>query len=950
MENSMNADSPALFSHKRKYLYALTGWSMLVAGSLAWNINQENQETLGAAVASARANINKDISFRKWVASHGGVYVAPTAHTPPNPYLHVPDRDVVTTTGKKLTLLNPAYALREMQSNYSNGTKSHIISLKPLNPVNAADAWEANALASFEHGTQEVIEMQQIDGQSYMRLIRPFMVERDCLKCHAQQGYKIGDIRGGISTAVSMSTYLVDEQHRNYALGYTHGLIWLIGLLTLYISSRHEQVSDEERRLVQAALLENESSFRNMFESNAAVMLLIDQQSGAICEANAAAARFYGYSIEDLRALNINQINMLTPEEVATELARIVKLERNYFIFPHRLASGEVRTVEARATPIKVGSKFLVFSIISDITERIQAEKALLESENQLRLLLDSAAEAIYGMDIDGKCTFCNPSCLKMLGYHHQDELHGQNMHELIHHKHRDGTAYAEAECPVHRAILQAEASHVDDEVFWRADGTSFPAEYWSYPQIIDGKVVGAVVTFLDITARKESDDKLWNQANFDPLTGLPNRRMFHDRLEQELKKTQRTQLPLALMLIDLDHFKEINDTLGHDMGDILLVESARRIMECVRQSDTVARLGGDEFIVILPELDDISNAERIATSIVQRLASPFSLHNETSYVSASIGITFYPDDASTIEELFKNADQAMYVAKSLGRNRYNYFTSAMQQSAQNKLRLVNDLRNALAAGQFVVYFQPIVELAGGWVNKAEALIRWQHPERGLVRPADFIALAEETGLIFEIGDWVFHEAMLHAKYWRAHYNPLLQISVNKSPVQFYKDGDAHSAWLSWLHEHDLPGQCLAIEITEGLLLDSNASISNALITLRNANIQVSIDDFGTGYSSLSYLKKFDIDYLKIDQSFIRDLQTDPNDLALSEAIIVMAHKLGMKVVAEGVETREQRDLLTQAGCDYGQGFLFAKPMPQAQFESFCISTANAFQPVAPQA
>ena len=274
-----------------------------------------------------------------------------------------------------------------------------------------------------------------------------------------------------------------------------------------------------------------------------------------------------------------------------------------------------------------------------------------------------------------------------------------------------------------------------------------------------------------------------------------------------------------------------------------------------------------------------------------------------------------------------------MYVAKKQGRNRHNYFTPALHEAAQTKLRLVNDLRGALAADQFMVYFQPIVELATGNIHKAEALIRWKHPERGLVSPAQFIPLAEETGLILGIGDWVFHESMRYAKRWRTLYNPLFQISVNKSPIQFYQDREDHTAWLSYLKEIDLPGQGLAIEITEGLLLDSNTLINGALLTLRNANIQVSIDDFGTGYSSLSYLKKFDIDYLKIDQSFVHNLKAGHNDLAFCEAIILMAHKLGIKVIAEGVETSEQSDLLAAAGCDYAQGYLYSRPIPAEEFE-----------------
>ena len=396
--------------------------------------------------------------------------------------------------------------------------------------------------------------------------------------------------------------------------------------------------------------------------------------------------------------------------------------------------------------------------------------------------------------------------------------------------------------------------------------------------------------------------------------------------------------LKIALLFIDLDKFKEVNDTLGHSMGDILLAEAARRIGECVRDTDTVARLGGDEFIVILAKLDDAGSAERIAGSILQKLAEPFRLGDELAHVSASIGITLYPDDATGVEDLLKNADQAMYMAKDKGRNRFSYFTQAMQQAAQNRLRLVSDLRGALEANQFRVYYQPIVDLATGSINKAEALIRWQHPERGLISPAEFIPLAEETGLIVEIGDWVFKESARQIKHWRMLHNAAFQISVNMSPVQFRSTDCACNIWVSYLRELELPGQSMVIEITEGLLLDIDANVTDELRGFRDAGIQISIDDFGTGYSSLSYLKKFDIDYLKIDQSFVRDLADDPDDMALSEAIIVMAHKLGLKVIAEGVETEAQRKLLSDAGCDYAQGYLFSRPVPAGEFEELLKS------------
>ena len=432
---------------------------------------------------------------------------------------------------------------------------------------------------------------------------------------------------------------------------------------------------------------------------------------------------------------------------------------------------------------------------------------------------------------------------------------------------------------------------------------------------------------------RKNLDDLMWSHANYDLLTKLPNRRLFRDRLQQDIKKTQRVNLSLALMFIDLDMFKEVNDTLGHDVGDQLLIDVGCRISGCVRDSDTVARISGDEFMVILPELIEINRAEKVAQNIIHALTQPFRIGKESIYISASIGITLYPNDAVELESLLQNADHAIYDAKNQGRNCFSYFTNKMQQEAQNRMHLIKDLRDALPANQFKVYFQPIVDMESNRIVKAEALIRWFHPERGLVSPAQFIPLAEEVGLIGDIGHWVFKEAARWMARWHEKGYSCIQVSVNKSPKQFTSDSH-HRDWIDYLQQINLPTECIVIEITEGLLLNQHSDVTEKLLQFRNAGIQVAIDDFGTGYSSLSYLKKFHIDFLKIDQSFVRDLVTDPNDLALSEAIIVMAHKLGIKVIAEGVETIEQRDMLAAAGCDYAQGYLIAKPMPAEAFEA----------------
>ena len=348
-----------------------------------------------------------------------------------------------------------------------------------------------------------------------------------------------------------------------------------------------------------------------------------------------------------------------------------------------------------------------------------------------------------------------------------------------------------------------------------------------------------------------------------------------------------------------------------------------------------MARLGGDEFIIVVPQLSNISRIEDIAQKILWSLAEPFHLRGDLSNISASLGITLYPNDANTIDELIKNADQAMYTAKNNGRNRFCYFTLALQEAAQKRMRMSKDLRIALANNQFKVYFQPIINLSSGKAYKAEALLRWLHPERGMVSPAEFIPLAEENRLILEIGAWVRAESIVWCKRWNGFCLEPFQISINKSPVELMDETgiDSVSTFISLLAQHNMDGKNFVFEITEGMLLNLSENVSNKLLALRDANIQVSLDDFGTGYSSLSYLIKLDIDYLKIDRSFISNLALNSDDLVLCEAIINMAHKLGLQVIAEGVETEQQRDLLIQANCDYAQGFLFSKPKPPEELE-----------------
>ncbi|MCK9635853.1 MAG: EAL domain-containing protein [Methylobacter tundripaludum] len=560
----------------------------------------------------------------------------------------------------------------------------------------------------------------------------------------------------------------------------------------------------------------------------------------------------------------------------------------------------------------------------TDISLRKQAEEAV----QLAALVFENGSEGMVVTGADGTIVAINPSFTQLTGYTPEDVI-GKNP-KILQSGRQDAMFYQ----AMWRKLVTT--GHWEGEIWNRRKNGEVYAEWLSINSIFnsDGSVNRRVALFSDITKRKQSEELIWRQANFDPLTGLPNRSMFRDRLEQAVKKTHRVNSSLALMFIDLDRFKEINDTLGHEVGDALLVDAAQRLIHCVRDTDTVARLGGDEFTVILGDLDAIDSAERIAQSILNSLAQPFQLGSERSQISASIGITFYPKDATELEDLLKNADQAMYAAKDKGRNAYCCFTPSMHDAMLNRIQLTADLREALAENQFQVYYQPIVDITTGAISKAEALIRWLHPVRGLISPDDFIALAEDTGLITEIGAWVLRTACSQAKAWRNQGQPSLRIAVNVSARQFH---DMHfiDTVSAVLIETGLPPEALELEITEGMMMHNMEHTIAVIQTLRVLGVQISEDDFGTGYSSLNYLKQFPIHTLKIDKSFIRDIGSDPDDAALVIAIIAMAKSLRLSIVAEGVETEQQLAFLRDQGCTQCQGYLFAKPMPEQEFGAF---------------
>ena len=559
---------------------------------------------------------------------------------------------------------------------------------------------------------------------------------------------------------------------------------------------------------------------------------------------------------------------------------------------------------------------------------------ALEQSEERFRRIVHSAQEGIWEIDARSCTLFVNPTMAAMLGYHIEDML-GQ---PLVKFMDDEGRGILEKNI----ARRQQGVSERHEFKFMHRDGRAVWTTMATNP-IFDASAhyMGALALVTDITSTKQSTQLSWQQANFDALTGLPNRHVFIDRLHAEARKADRNAACLALLFIDLDHFKKINDLHGHAMGDLVLVEAARRMASCVRATDTLARLEGDQFSVILSGLDQVGSVERIARSIIAVLALPFELAGQRALLSASIGIALYPADTSGLAELVEHAHQAMTASKNAGPSSFSYYTPAFQEAARARQGIAADLRVAIAEHQFELHYQPIVSLHTGAVHKAEALLRWRHPSRGLLGPAEFIALAETNGLIVEIGDWVFRQAAQQAGKWQQSIDPAFQISVNNSPLQFRRDAGLIEGWISCLDELGLPANSLVIEITERALMDGADKVIERLRQYRAMGMQVALDDFGTGYASLSHLARFDIDFVKIDRSFIATLEHDGGDLALCEAIIAMAHKLGLKVVAEGVETKVQRALLVDAGCDYAQGYMFARPMPAAQFEAIALAAVS---------
>jgi diguanylate cyclase (GGDEF)-like protein/PAS domain S-box-containing protein len=559
--------------------------------------------------------------------------------------------------------------------------------------------------------------------------------------------------------------------------------------------------------------------------------------------------------------------------------------------------------------------------------EHQKVEKALHESEERFRALLQEVPSiACQGYAMDGTVQFWNQASEKFYGYT-ADEAIGKNMLELI------IPPEMRDEVKIAMQTMGATCQGIPPAEICLMHKNGTGVEVYSSHVVLkkSGDPPELFCLDVDITERKRYEKRLEHQSTHDDLTGLANRALLHDRLSQSLHYAHRSGRLVAVLLADLDRFKIINDSLGHDFGDQLLCAVAQRLLENVREADTVARLGGDEFVILLAEVAEVEDVGLIARKILDNLSRPYQIGNREIIITASLGISLYPNDSDNGALLIRNADIAMYRAKRDDRSNFCFYTAEMNKHIQETLDLEGELRHALERQEFSLHYQPKVDLSSGCVIGCEALVRWRHPQRGLVSPADFIPLAEETGLIVPLGAWVMKEACQQARDWQAMGLPSIGVAVNLSSRQFRK-GDLPQVVREILQETGLEPRLLELELTESIVMDNPAKAEQTMRILKEMGVKLSLDDFGTGYSSLNYLRRFPVDSLKIDRSFIRDVATDPSGASVVTSIIDIAHNLGLTAVAEGVETREQLAFLVDRSCDMFQGYLFSKPLPAEDF------------------
>jgi len=712
----------------------------------------------------------------------------------------------------------------------------------------------------------------------------------------------------------------------------TSGLLFWVMLAQLLARRRALQLAESATNLRAAEGLRDQLAFIQQLIEAVPQSIFFKDAEGRYLGVNRAWEQFFGIAREKFIGKSVFELYPNEPDLARRHHAKDAELFANPGSQSYEAAitdaKGKLRnTIYNKATFNGAdGTVAGLIGTITDVTGLKEAEAALRAGEARFRDLTELSSDWYWEQDADLRFTLVSSKIREFSM--DADQQMGKTRWET------PVEGVSEEQWRAHRGLLEARQPFRDFVYERRDDHGELHTISINGRPIFDeqGNFRGYRGSGRDITQQRLAEEKIRHMAHHDALTQLPNRTLLQDRVGQAIAKAKRNGEVLALLFIDLDRFKTINDSLGHAIGDRLLQAVARRLLACTRAADTVARIGGDEFVILLGDLDRPETARHVAQKVLEALAEPLTLENHNLQVTPSIGIAAYPADGEEVETLMRNADTAMYHAKDAGRNNFQFFTQAMNDAAQQRLQLENDLRQAIERGELMLHYQPQLDLRTGGIVGFEALVRWRHPQRGMVAPSEFIPVAEETGLIGPLGAWVLRAACTQATAWHRAGHSWLQVAVNCSAQQFQEEGFV-AAVDDILRASGMPAQRLELEITESVIIHHTEEVNARFQALEDMGVRISIDDFGTGYSSLSYLKRLSIHQLKIDQSFVRDIGSDPNDAAIVSAIVTIAHALGLEVVAEGVETAEQLAFLRAVGCDAAQGYLFSRPLPAADFE-----------------
>lgn len=693
----------------------------------------------------------------------------------------------------------------------------------------------------------------------------------------------------------------------------------IIGLLGIY-----QDITESKN--TQNALLESKQRLQTIIQTEPECVKVVDNRGKLVQMNPAGLAMLEAQSLEAAQQYGLTDFLLPQYRAAFVDLhKRVMNGEEGMLEFEIIGLKGTRRWLETHAAPMRNanGEITSLLGVTRDITETKN-------KNNQLVILsqaVEQSSNAIVITDVKAKIEYVNAAFSTITGYA-QSEVIGKNPRFL-----KAGTTPHAVYDEMWEFLIRGETWH-GELTNRKKDGTKY-VHSTNIAPVIDsnGRTTHYIAIEEDISERKRNEERISYLANFDSLTGLPNRIQMDNHLRHTLSLAKRNEGKFAVIFLDLDHFKNINDTLGHSIGDALLIELARRLTKELREEDIISRMGGDEFVLLMPD-SDTNGAAQVAQKLLKSIAKPFLIQEYHLAVTASIGIALYPEDGSTIEILTKNADAAMYRSKQEGRNDYNFFTQEMQANSQRNLLLSNALHQALERNELHLVYQPQISASGEHILGVESLLRWQHPELGTISPAEFIPIAEENGLIIPIGEWVLRTAIAQVKSWNDTIQTPMIMAVNISAIQF-KQPNLPTLITNILQEVGLSPQYLEIELTEGIAMYNPFTGIKIMNNLHECGIRMSIDDFGTGYSSLSYLKKFNVYKLKIDQSFVRDISTDSEDRAIVSAIINIARSLGLKTIAEGVETTDQLDYLREQGCDEIQGYYYSKPLVAEKFEEF---------------